>query len=529
MKGSGCRFQPKAGQMKKCISLICILSLVCLSGCEQQSQINQPHRVSSASVQEEQLSEYVDVYLDTTPSMQGFLGLQVDEAQGIDRALVKRFRELVPETNFAAAVKETDYLIRDIWGEADIQYFRFDVGLVSFNKTETFINSFQSREFYQYSYYNALDAEGTYNQIIKDSHWFGSNEKNKYTYGEKYLSETISSIDTEHLSIIITDLYEYADQFREVRLALKGITKKQDITASLIGIQSQFAGVINDLSGDETKTSYGIDAFKAVQKMESIQYHPFYLLVIGEKYDVALFTDELTECMEERAGKERVNSMLFARKEPVRGFDDYSFKKAAELPEAAGIAVGPGFAKLDTEPEYLPLYELERDIYDESTELIHIFEVKDEDLLQLIRESNAEEFVQAIQVERLDEGEFISDSNIPKNLAVLAGISCENHQIEVRIRLQGVKKLYKNTYHINMKLCLPVHALEIESWIPEWISEWNYDDNELWEWMADQDNISYNGEQTSHLKDIAKVLLNITYPDYEENLIADLDYYIQVK
>lgn len=520
------RFQLKSGQIKKSICLICIFSLTLLADCGRQSQMNQPHRVSSESVQKAQLSENVDVYLDTTPSMLGFLGLQIDETQGIDKALAKRFRELVPETNFVAAVKEIDYLIKDKWGEADSQYYRFDVGLVSFCQTETLINSFQSKEFYSYSYYNTLDAEGIYDQLIENSCWFGNNEKKRYTYKQNYLCETLNSVNTEHLSIIITDLYEYADNFHDMRLALRNITKKQDIAVALIGIQSQFAGQINDLSRDEAQILYGIEDFKAAQEMESIRYHPFYLLVIGEKYNVELFTDELTECLEEAVDKERVNSMLFARKEQVKGFDDYSFKGASELQETAGITVIPGFITLDTKPKRrLPLYELERDIYDESTELIHTFEVNDEELLQLIRESGAEEFVQVVQAESLEEDDFIMGENVPENIAVLAGISCGNDQVEVRIRLQGVRQLFKNTYRINMKLSLPVKEPAAESWI----SEWNYNEDELKEWLASKDSISYFGEKTSHLKDIVKVLLNITYPDYEDYLIADLDYYIRVK
>ncbi|WP_302048344.1 hypothetical protein [Megamonas funiformis] len=113
-------------------------------------------------------------------------------------------------------------------------------------------------------------------------------EHRKFADGANY-DETITAIynvvenaDTNHLSIIITDLFESDSDWSNVTKQLKEKYFSQHLSVAIIGIKNPFKGEIFDVGLNAAKFDYdsGNDPAK---------YRPFYMFILGQDSEVKKF------------------------------------------------------------------------------------------------------------------------------------------------------------------------------------------------------------------------------------------------
>ena len=92
----------------------------------------------------------------------------------------------------------------------------------------------------------------------------------------------VSNADPEHVSVIVTDLYEDAADLGNISKKIREKYFSNHEAVAIIGIRNPFDGTIYDIGLSANKINYnsGNDASK---------YRPFYLLILGPENNVAAF------------------------------------------------------------------------------------------------------------------------------------------------------------------------------------------------------------------------------------------------
>lgn len=484
-------------------------------------------------LQEEKLADTVDVYLDTTPSMVGYLGLKENQEAWATRAVKEAYGILVPKTNYVVAGLKIDDLIAVHWAGASRNFYRFDVALGKLKNRKDLMDSFMFYNFYNRSYYadklrtEQLD-QGDLEPVVEIKKWFGSNTEEDYRYTENYLSETITELNPEHLSIVITDLYELGDDTGSLYEAIADAIIQSDNVVSLIGIQSQFAGTIYDLNDQQAKVVYGVNNFAANPTAEEIRFHPFYVMVFGDEYNVNKFTEKLTEQLKESFAENQIQNMLFSYENQITGFDDYSF--ISDRLDSQGSILYDRTVRFTAEdgnllPSGFQAYKISRKNYNDSSELTQVFQVQDEILKTYLLERTPEEIeasLTEVSCMMPDTGQF-GDAQIRSGTLEVTSVDWNDAgEFTVKIKLHNVNELEKRLYRFQICLtCSPE-----ERTIEPWIFEWDLDKSRMSEWLDNPD--SFPGDKTNNLKETVQLLMKKTEPNYTAHEIAYLDYYFNV-
>lgn len=210
------------------VYLLGIIFLLCLfTGCmSEKDEVSVIPSISFAPLENEEKNIILDVYWDSTYSMKGYTTISQDNA----------YRSLPDDLD--------------------------DIG-----------NSMGSIKFYSFGQ-NIKPLEGR--------------EHRKFADGANY-DETITAIynvvenaDTNHLSIIITDLFESDSDWSNVTKQLKEKYFSQHLSVAIIGIKNPFKGEIFDVGLNAAKFDYdsGNDPAK---------YRPFYMFILGQDSEVKKF------------------------------------------------------------------------------------------------------------------------------------------------------------------------------------------------------------------------------------------------
>lgn len=217
--------------MKKNIllSLISVLFLVfALSGCEPgtgETPTEIPP-ITFAPVQEEKEQTDVDVYWDATYSMSGYTTIDQDNA----------YRSLPDDLD-------------------DIGNSMGNIKFFSFGKD---IKPLEGRDHRKFA--NA----GSYDETITA------------------IYNVIEKADAQHLSIIVTDLFESNSDWSNVTKQLKDKYFSQHLSVAIIGIKSPFNGDIFDVGLNAAKFNYN-------SGNDPAKYRPFYMFILGQDSDVKKF------------------------------------------------------------------------------------------------------------------------------------------------------------------------------------------------------------------------------------------------
>ena len=257
-------------------------------GCSRDSGLKENFKDTLPVMADEPKNNYekpnkIGIYVDTTPSMQGFLGMQE-----------QFYKDIVNETVYAACLDEIDNLISSSYDVDNIEYYRVDTPL--WRTEENVLRMARTFSYYDDHFYTD-DKEENYEMI----------DLIKYDgvrYESYCLANALLNCVQDDFSVIVTDFYENEVASSEVTAALKknmSFSADADRTIGIVGMKSEFAGQIYDLPGEAHPISYGI--IDSAGTAEDIVYRQFFVLVIGEPNEVSTFCNSLQKRMGLEAGK----------------------------------------------------------------------------------------------------------------------------------------------------------------------------------------------------------------------------------
>jgi hypothetical protein len=198
-----------------------------LTGCglsESANNIVVPSIFAQQDIKKEKVN--VDVYWDATYSMQGYTTIASGNAY---RNLPDRLEDVGNSMG-------------------DTKFFRF-------GETVQPLEGREHRKFSEASFYN---------ETVTAIH------------------TVIDSTDSDHLSIVVTDLFESNSDWSNVAKKIKEKYFAQHLAVAIVGIKNPFNGDIFDVGLDNMKFNYNSGA-------DSNKYRPFYMMILGHENDVKEF------------------------------------------------------------------------------------------------------------------------------------------------------------------------------------------------------------------------------------------------
>jgi len=254
------------------------ISCVALAGCGKSPDLNLTDELRILSGSQSTGSspaENVGIYLDVTPSMDGFLGMDT-----------VNYKELVPETRYAMCLDEIDKIMAAGFDESQLTYYRADTAL--WEADEDVLKEGRSKSYYK----GSKENDEKYTRVIV------SEEADAAVgYDALCIRSALLNCKEDDFSVLITDLFENTADASALIQALKqnmdsGAGGK---TIGILGIRSEFAGTVYDLDQDGRKEEYGI--IKGEITAEDICYRQFYVIVIGQVEEVRYFCQKMQDNM----------------------------------------------------------------------------------------------------------------------------------------------------------------------------------------------------------------------------------------
>lgn len=244
----------------------------------------------------------VGVYLDVTPSMVGFLGMDT-----------KEYETLVPETKYEICLDEINKILAIQYDRDQMTYYRVDTPM--WRTEENVLKKAREKGYY----YNSSDNEDVYVKVdLKSDDGEG--------YKSLCLTNVLLNCKEDDFSILITDFHENtgAGAGDEVIQALKenvGSTLSKK-AIGIVGIKSEFAGTVFDYDLDGRREEYGV--IEGEISAEDICYRPFYVIAVGQAETVGEFCVDVRESM--KLDEEDIKSVIFYEDE-ICGLDYRAFDK----------------------------------------------------------------------------------------------------------------------------------------------------------------------------------------------------------
>lgn len=312
--------------------LICIF----VSGCGKTTYDNlqdQMPVMEDEPEYKEKKAEQIGVYVDVTPSMKGFLGMQTDA-----------YREVIEETRYMTCLDEINKIITAKYNEQQITNYRVDTPL--WQTDENVLDKARRPGYYGNSAY--MDKGYTMIDLIEDD---GAG------YDSRCLSNALKNCKEEDFSVIITDFYENDSAAAGVIEALKEnvqLDNENGKTLGIIGIKSEFAGTVYDISAFKKEVEYGV--VKGEVSPEDIVYRQFFVIVAGCPKAVQEFCSQLKESM--NLAEKDLNYTVFYENN-VYSLDYTNFEQCYSISKERGKRLWP-------EAGVIINNDLEMDIYDYS-------------------------------------------------------------------------------------------------------------------------------------------------------------------
>lgn len=234
--------------------------------CDELPQISSPNTHNIYTV------DTIGVYVDVTPSMQGFLGLQSDS-----------YQELVGETKYKSCLNMINNIMAIWYDTESISYYRVDTPLWKVPENVLL----EARKF---DYYRQSD------KMKRDYELINLTDDAIDGYNSFCLTNALMNCKDDDLSIIITDLYENDKADAKMISALKKnmtLQGQKGKTVGIIGIRSEYAGTVYDINDKEEGENYGI--VEGDVTAEDICYRQFYVISIGHPQSVKDFCQHFLE------------------------------------------------------------------------------------------------------------------------------------------------------------------------------------------------------------------------------------------
>lgn len=271
----------------KRIAALWVLVLLFLSGCFGGGE-TKVYKDSLETVKQEktivQTTSSVGIYIDTTPSMEGFLCTK---------------RMSITPNYYTICLDAVRDIVASKYENENVSYYRVDTSV--WKVLEIALTEAKYSRYYEASENFAKSRE--YENIS------GGN-----SYSFPCLTAALQNGEEEDLFILITDLYENnsdnANRLINEFQRLAGID--DDKVFGFFGVRTQFAGEVFDIGPDNRSIEYGVDRD---------EFRPFYVLVRGYPNEVNTFFNNLEKHLNIPA--ENYFKAVFSP--PLQGLDYQNF------------------------------------------------------------------------------------------------------------------------------------------------------------------------------------------------------------
>lgn len=249
----------KAGALQFSIYLCFLILLMGCTGYDETKPCDPPSFPPPPPPPSDELT--ARIYFDATVSMQGFV---------------------IPDpwTHYTRIRPYLESVILSGWTYGKAEFFRFGTHVEPINRN---------------IYLRVAAPE-----------FYDDEEINQHTYIQKvidYETEKGGDFDEANsLVVIVTDLFQAQNDVNLLVAQLKERYLRKDFVVGLLGVRSQFDGIIYDIG-------LGLDPIPYQVNMESPEtFRPFYLLVLGRHANVARYFDRLTA-----SGFPEAKTVIFSR------------------------------------------------------------------------------------------------------------------------------------------------------------------------------------------------------------------------
>lgn len=165
----------------------------------------------------------IDVYLDATTSMEGYVG---------------------PQTEYAEFLRALEASLISKWGESDVRFYRFGTRVDSIGRD---------------AYLSARDDLGFYRQ--------------RGVFERTNIDSVLARTDADRVSVVVTDLFQDAGDTNALVGKIKDRVFARGLAVAVLAVESAFDGTIYDAPG-------GPYAYASTPG-DASTYRPFYALAIG--------------------------------------------------------------------------------------------------------------------------------------------------------------------------------------------------------------------------------------------------------
>lgn len=373
--------------------LLLLVSTVYIVGC---SSNDEEASIPNFFLQQENQSAKtdIDVYWDATCSMQGYT--------------------TIPEENAYRNLPDGLEDVGDSMGNT--KFFRFG---------ET-VQPLEGRE------HRRFREIGFYNETVTAIH------------------TVVDTADTDHLSIIVTDLFESDADWSNVAKKIKNKYFGQHLAVAVIGIKNPFSGYIFDVGVDNAKFNYN-------SGNDPAKYRPFYMLIMGHEGQVKEF---LQRWKDKNPGGNETQYMLLAEglmeqvpdlsnmeiQDSQNIYADEKLNVTDKRVKEFGIDSGDETAELKTVFHYQPIVDGCAVDIGKSKPVVHLYSLEDGEWKKSKKDGDA---VCSLKETGMQPGEY-----------------------QLSLSFTPDKTLEKN--HVNL-----IYAAVEPGYngliLPDWVRQWNMD------------------------------------------------------
>lgn len=470
-----------------CLSLSILLAGI-LSGCGSKEPIclyDEIVLMEKEVLEEGMECNQVGIYVDSTPSMEGYIGwhggsIADNKYPNADKQQEQDYRECVPITVYNQCLDIINNVIASKYDEKSIDYYSINTTL-----WESKINVLEEASYLRY-YGNSNNKNGKKEENIKYVMVEEYEDKYSGSYDNPSISYAIEKAMQDDFAVIITDLYENEGNANVIIHQLKKIKEQGESGKSIgmLGIRSEFAGIIYDLP-DGSTMDYGVVPEGEKFTKEDVRFRPFYILLIGDSKHIDNFIQEFEKNMEKTEIKKAVWNSKKISGLDYRDYAEYKVNGLYEMPQMEiGIRNTTNDEKLKQRVAEIDESKIER------KEKIYLFyDINSPSLENFLREQNytesteicvAGENIAVVKADNLEikssclyqyEGEE-NKSEVSSDIQKAMNIeeiywSKEEGKIVIELNFEK-SRIASGTYvyKADVNRC-------VDEIVPEWIDEWN--------------------------------------------------------
>jgi hypothetical protein len=365
------------------------------------------------------------VYVDGTPSMNGFVAIE--------------------GSRYARALRSLNTAITGKWKEAQIQFYRFGDDRRDLLTPADFLNA-QKPIFYP----------KTPEDVTANYPWFVNSQINNVVKADKPTNDS--------LILIVSDMTENNQNMRDVFESLKQKYINAGFAVGLFAQRSQFNGTVYDVGINNDSFDWNTNSPER-KKSGDKSYRPFYILMLGRYANINYFYERLLE-----SEADILESSKFVI------FDNRVINSAIslDLQKSPSVNIGGIVSGINYKGAFTELTELESS----KVQILRLFPNKSYNYIYKINQqaalphtvaSFARELEHSVEASKFDTSvKELVKNDAAKQFVEAKELKFNNQETEVEVKF-NIDSYADGTYKFIVSSTLD--KLPLLSWFKEWSSD----------------------------------------------------------